>query len=209
MSYFLWGCRGNLILITLRSERVNNFKNRVGRERGKEGVWSGWRRSLQNRRFWWVPHTHPIFSAAIILVRTNWGDWDEWNGGGGREGRAKYPPPPPPFPFSSQSTPWVALLYSSQAFSVPQSKMAAGIQRVLTNTPALQAMLPSEGKGAAPGGGMVPWRGAFEAAERTRRVSSEWAPLHPRYQTAAEPWWGPLGCPRERWMRTDETWMNE
>ena len=41
-------------------------------------------------------------------------------------------------PVRLSPTPWVALSYSSQAFSVPQSKMAAGSQRVLTNTPALQ-----------------------------------------------------------------------
>ena len=29
MSYFLWGCRGILILITLRSERVNSLRSQI------------------------------------------------------------------------------------------------------------------------------------------------------------------------------------
>ena len=41
--------------------------------------------------------------------------------------------------FRLSPTPWVALVYSSQAFSVPNPKWRPGFQRVLTNTPALQA----------------------------------------------------------------------
>ena len=68
--------------------------------------------NLQNRRFWLARDKFiPTVVSAAILVRANWE----------KLGR-------------------VALVYSSQAFSVPQSKMAAGIPaRVLTNMPTLQA----------------------------------------------------------------------
>ena len=56
-----------------------------------------------------------------------------------REERGGERNPLPPFPNSPQSHTLGALLYSSQAVSVPRSKMAAGIQHVLTNAPALQA----------------------------------------------------------------------
>ena len=62
-----------------------------------------YRVSLQNRRFWW---------GTDKFIRLS----------------------QPPFWFvqTDSPTPWVALLYSSQAFTVPQSKMAVGMMPALS-----------------------------------------------------------------------------
>ena len=105
-------------------------------------IWNS-TQSLQNSRFWWQPDSSASL-PPLFLVHASRGDWDQWNGrgGGGRGGGRQYFPPTAISPFPQfASVPHPGSLYCThpRLSRFPNPRWRPRFQRMLTNTPALQA----------------------------------------------------------------------
>ena len=86
MSYFLWGCRGILTLITLRSERVKVYFGRIcdrighSVEPGSVVSWPveyfwNWTTLLSEKKWW---HALTINNTCILVWISGTCEWRDW-----------------------------------------------------------------------------------------------------------------------------------